>query len=125
MIARNLWELLCCRKISPNPENFDALSEAITLAKNNKVDLIFGTDPDSDRMGVGVADGDGEIQLLNGNIIGALLADYRINKLKELGVEDALINHKGLTLGMLVTLGEKKIKSLKDFAELSTNKLND
>tara|TARA_Y100000590_G_scaffold454966_1_gene602728 strand:- start:336 stop:1250 length:915 start_codon:yes stop_codon:yes gene_type:complete len=44
-------------------------------------------------------------------------------KLKELGVEDALINLKGLTLGMLVTLGEKKIKTLKDFAELSTDEL--
>jgi len=44
-------------------------------------------------------------------------------KLKELGVEDALINLKGLTLGMLVTLGEKKIKTLKNFAELSTDEL--
>ena len=44
-------------------------------------------------------------------------------KLKELGVEDALINLKGLTPGMLVTLGEKKIKSLKDLAELSTDEL--
>jgi len=44
-------------------------------------------------------------------------------KLQELGVEDALINLDGLTLGMVVTLGEKKIKSLKDFAELSTDEL--
>ena len=44
-------------------------------------------------------------------------------KLKELGVEDALINLNGLTPGMLVTLGEKKIKTLKDFAELSTDEL--
>ena len=44
-------------------------------------------------------------------------------KLKELGLEDALINLKGLTPGMLVTLGEKKIKTLKDFAELSTDEL--
>ena len=44
-------------------------------------------------------------------------------KLKELGVEDALINLKGLTPGMLVTLGEKKINTLKDFAELSTSEL--
>jgi len=44
-------------------------------------------------------------------------------KLKELGVEDALINLQGLTPGMLVTLGEKKIKTLKDFAELSTDEL--
>ena len=44
-------------------------------------------------------------------------------KLKELGVEDVLINFKGLTPGMLVTLGEKKIKTLMDFAELSTDEL--
>ena len=44
-------------------------------------------------------------------------------RLKELGVEEALINLKGLTPGMLVTLGEKKISTLKDFAELSTDEL--
>ena len=44
-------------------------------------------------------------------------------KLKELGIEDVLINFKGLTPGMLVTLGEKKIKTLKDFADLSTDEL--
>ena len=44
-------------------------------------------------------------------------------KLKKLGVEDTLINLKGLTPGMLLTLGEKKIKTLKDFAELSTDEL--
>ena len=44
-------------------------------------------------------------------------------KLNELGLEDALINFKGVTPGMLVTLGEKKIKTLKDFAELSTDEV--
>jgi len=44
-------------------------------------------------------------------------------KLKDLGVDDDLINHQGLTPGMLLTLGEKKIKNLKDFAELSTDEL--
>ena len=44
-------------------------------------------------------------------------------KLKELGVEDDFINLKGLTPGMLLTLGEKKIKNLNDFAELSTDEL--
>tara|TARA_B100000029_G_scaffold165576_1_gene161755 strand:+ start:256 stop:1797 length:1542 start_codon:yes stop_codon:yes gene_type:complete len=44
-------------------------------------------------------------------------------KLKDLGVQDDLINYKGLTPGMLLTLGEKKIKTLKDFAELSTDEL--
>ena len=44
-------------------------------------------------------------------------------KLKDLGINDDLINHKGLTPGMLLTLGEKKIKTLKDFADLSTDEL--
>ena len=44
-------------------------------------------------------------------------------KLKDLGVDDDLIKHKGLTPGMLLTLGEKKIKTLKDFAELSLDEL--
>jgi len=44
-------------------------------------------------------------------------------KLKDLGVNDDLVNHKGLTPGMLLTLGEKKIKTLKDFAELSIDEL--
>ncbi len=43
--------------------------------------------------------------------------------MKDLGVEDNLINHKGLTPGMLLTLGEKKVKTLADFAELSTDEL--
>jgi len=44
-------------------------------------------------------------------------------KLQDLGVENDLVKHKGLTPGMLLTLGEKKIKSLKDFAELSSDEL--
>tara|TARA_Y100000590_G_scaffold14593_1_gene17567 strand:+ start:9900 stop:11447 length:1548 start_codon:yes stop_codon:yes gene_type:complete len=44
-------------------------------------------------------------------------------KLKDLGVNEDLIKHKGLTPGMLLTLGEKKIKTLKDFAELSIDEL--
>ena len=44
-------------------------------------------------------------------------------KLKSFGVDEKLINHKGLTPGMLLTLGEKKIRTLKDFAELSSDEL--
>ena len=44
-------------------------------------------------------------------------------KLKELGVEDQLINLKGMTQGMLVILGQKNIKKLKDFADLSSDEL--
>ena len=54
------------------------------------------------------------------------LVEEKVNiekKLKDLGVDDNLIKHKGLTPGMLLTLGEKKIKTLKDFAELSSDEL--
>ena len=44
-------------------------------------------------------------------------------RIKELGLEEALINLKGLTPGMLVTLGEKKILTLKDFADLASDEL--
>ena len=44
-------------------------------------------------------------------------------KLKELGVEDKLINLKGMTQGMLVILGQKNIKKLSDFADLSSDEL--
>ncbi|MBL60618.1 MAG: transcription termination/antitermination protein NusA [Candidatus Pelagibacter sp.] len=44
-------------------------------------------------------------------------------KVQELGIDEDLANHKGLTLGMLLTLGEENIKTLKDFAELSTDEI--
>jgi len=44
-------------------------------------------------------------------------------KIKELGVAEDLINHEGLTQGMLVTLGEQKILNLKDFADLASDEL--
>ena len=50
-------------------------------------------------------------------------AEEVAKKIKDLGVEENLINLKGLTPGMLLTLGEQNIKALKDFAELSTDEL--
>ncbi len=45
------------------------------------------------------------------------------SKVQDLGIQEDLANHKGLTLGMLLTLGEENIKTLKDFAELSTDEI--
>ena len=45
------------------------------------------------------------------------------NKIQDLGINEELANHKGLSLGMLLTLGEENIKTLKDFAELSTDEI--
>src|SRR3984957_978097 len=71
---------------SPNPENVDALAMAIALAESEQADLVIGTDPDADRMGVACRNRAGKMQLLNGNQIGSLLAYYRIKTLKEQGV---------------------------------------
>ncbi len=71
---------------SPNPENAEALSLAMKLAEKENLDVVLATDPDCDRMGVSVRGPDGKQHLLTGNQIGALLAEYRLTKYKELGI---------------------------------------
>lgn len=70
---------------SPNPENAEALARAVALAEMGGHDLVMATDPDGDRMGAAVRNRAGRLELLTGNQVGALLADYRITKYKELG----------------------------------------
>jgi phosphoglucomutase len=70
---------------SPNPENAEALTLALALATKGGHDAVMATDPDADRMGTAVRTRDGRMELLTGNQVGALLADYRIAKYKELG----------------------------------------
>ncbi len=60
---------------TPNPEDKRALTLGIELAKKTGADIVLGTDPDCDRVGVAVKNGD-EYSLLTGNQIGALLTDY-------------------------------------------------
>lgn len=67
----------------PNPENKEALSKGIALAEKVKADVVFGTDPDCDRLGVAIRDDDGEFITLTGNQVGVLLADYILLRLKE------------------------------------------
>ena len=61
---------------SPNPENKKCFDIAIDLAKQNNVDLIIGTDPDSDRMGIVVKNKTGEYVTMTGNQVGIMLLDY-------------------------------------------------
>lgn len=61
--------------VSPNPEDRRALELGIAQAKEEQGDIVLGTDPDSDRVGVAVKTADG-YQLMTGNQIGALLMDY-------------------------------------------------
>lgn len=69
---------------SPNPENPEAFDLAIKYAEKIKPDLIIGTDPDSDRVGVAVPFENGYITL-NGNQTGVLLCEFILRKLKETG----------------------------------------
>ncbi len=62
--------------VSPNPEDRRALKLGIELARKNDSDIVIGTDPDCDRVGVAVKISDGEYKLLTGNQIGALLMDF-------------------------------------------------
>ena len=70
---------------SPNPEERSAFEIAIKLASENNVDLIIGTDPDSDRVGVVVRKNDGQYEVLTGNQTGCLLMEYILSALKENG----------------------------------------
>lgn len=70
---------------SPNPENAPALKMASDLADQIGADAIIGTDPDCDRMGVGVRNKEGKMVLLTGNQTGSLMAWYRTKTMFELG----------------------------------------
>lgn len=70
---------------SPNPENAEAFTIAIEMAKENDVDFIIGTDPDCDRVGVVVRDAEGVYRTLTGNQTGALLVEYILRSKSEQG----------------------------------------
>ena len=71
--------------VSPNPENPEGFYLAIDLAKKVGSDLILGTDPDSDRVGVMVRGADGEYHTITGNQMGVLLLDYIITARRRKG----------------------------------------
>ena len=70
---------------SPNPEDKEGFAIAIDMAKKEDVDLIIGTDPDCDRVGVVVRDAGGVYRVLTGNQTGALLTEYILESRKEKG----------------------------------------
>lgn len=69
----------------PNPEDPKAFRLAIDLAKKHNADLIVGTDPDADRVGVLVKDPSGEYVVLSGNMTGVLLLEYLMTEKKATG----------------------------------------
>ncbi len=69
----------------PNPEEAPAMKMAVDLGKKEKADVVMATDPDADRFGIAVPESNGEYQLITGNQMGVLLADYIITSRKNLG----------------------------------------
>jgi len=67
----------------PNPEEADTLKLGVALADKIGSDIVIGTDPDADRMGIAVRDDKGEFFLLNGNQIGVLLLNYILRRKSE------------------------------------------
>ncbi len=67
----------------PNPENKEALAMGIELAKKIKAGVVFGTDPDCDRLGVAIRNAEGEYISLTGNQVGALLLEYVLLRLTQ------------------------------------------
>ena len=68
----------------PNPEEASAMKMAVELGKKQGADLVMGTDPDSDRLGIAVPDGE-DMRLVTGNQLGVLLVDYMFSGLAETG----------------------------------------
>ncbi|EDP94901.1 phospho-sugar mutase [Kordia algicida OT-1] len=120
--------------VSPNPEEPEALEMALQLAEKTNADIVIGTDPDSDRLGIAVRDLEGNMILLNGNQTMVVMTDFLLQQWKN----NNKINGKqfiGSTIvstPMMTTLGnaydvECKIgltgfkwiaKMIKDFPEM-------
>lgn len=119
---------------SPNPENAEALDLGMQKAEETQADVVLGTDPDADRMGLAVRDASGQLVLLSGNQIGSVLAEYRIQSLKdggilpEEGTENAALIKTFVTTPLQAAIAEahglKVIDTLTGFKFIG-EKLND
>ncbi len=88
----------------PNPEYKETLTLAIKMANVKKANVVFGTDPDCDRLGVAVRNNEGEFMALSGNQTGILLLDYILSVLRD--------NHKikqGFVVKSFVTTSMAKL----------------
>jgi phosphoglucomutase len=120
--------------VSPNPEEPEALKMAVELAHKVDADIVIGTDPDSDRVGIAVRDLDGNMKLLNGNQTMSLMTDFLINYRKNHGkltgkqfvgstiVSTHLVNEIAESYGVETKVGLTGFKwiakMIKDFPEL-------
>ena len=88
----------------PNPEFKETLSMGIALANEINADVVFGTDPDADRLGVALKNEQGEFVALSGNQVGILLLDYILTRLSE----DKAMPNNAAVVKSFVTTGMAK-----------------
>ncbi len=75
--------------VSPNPQDIEGFADSIVLAKENKADVIVGSDPDADRLAAVALDADGQYRALTGNQLGCLLFEQEIEVRREKGAMPA------------------------------------
>ena len=88
----------------PNPEMKEAMTLGIELANKVLADVVFGTDPDADRLGVAIKNNEGEFINLTGNQVGVLLTDYVLKRL----TEDKKLPKNGCVIKSFVSTGMVK-----------------
>ena len=119
---------------SPNPEEPEALEMAIALAEKIGADIVLGTDPDSDRIGIAVRDSEGKIKLLNGNQAMVVMTDFLMKQWQQQGklngkqfvgstiVSTSMVNDIATSYGVETKIGLTGFKwiakMIKDFPEL-------
>lgn len=96
--------------VSPNPEEAAALKMALEKAEEVGADLVMGTDPDADRVGIAVRNSNGKLELLNGNQTAALLIHYLVTRWSELGKLNGkqYIAKTIVTTDLLTNIADKK-----------------
>ncbi len=91
---------------SPNPEEPEALSMAIDLAEAVNADIVIGTDPDADRVGLAVKNNENEYSLLNGNQMMIILTEFILSKRKNLN-KSFFIGSTVVSTGMIKNIAER------------------
>src|SRR5699024_465137 len=92
---------------SPNPEEPAALKMAMELAEEKNADIVLGTDPDGDRLGIAVRNTSGELILLNGNQTMIALTHYLLKNYKKKGIKgNEFIASTVVSSPMMIALAE-------------------
>jgi phosphoglucomutase len=95
--------------VSPNPEEKEAMSIGLKKAHELDADILLGTDPDADRVGIGVKDNEGNWILMNGNQTAVLAFNYMIESRKEKGIAQPndMVVKTIVTTGMIDVFAER------------------